>query len=243
MGDLGGGPDTPWHQWEFSQAGETILCNAPEHLPDLSSLSSVRRFRSSPKSRHIPVDAYCATTGAPVRLESGLEHSLLLHLDRDRSVTWLLAQPTCLHFTGDDGKRRRHVPDLLSLDRAGNACLWDARPSRRQDEPFLQAARVTQACARLLGWDYRVHAGHGPAYEANLRWLSAFRALRPWYPEAEQRLGQLLAHGERSVQEVFAADDGTGELISGFWHHVWAGRVTADLDSPLSGATTVKWAG
>ncbi|WP_370643414.1 TnsA-like heteromeric transposase endonuclease subunit [Micrococcus sp. ACRRV] len=243
MGDPSGGPATPWHQWEFSQAGEPILCNAPEHLPDLSSLSSVRRFRSSPRSRHIPVDAFSATMGAPVRLESGLEHGLLLHLDRDRSVTWLLPQPACLHFTDADGKRRRHVPDLLSLDRDGNVCLWDARPSRRQDERFLEAARATQACARLLGWDYRIHTGHGPAYEANLRWLSAFRAPKPWYREAEERLARLLTSGPRCVTAVFSVDDGSGELISGLWHHVWAGRVAADLDSPLSGATSVRWVG
>lgn len=242
MGDPGGGPDAPWHQWEFSQAGATIFCNAPEHLPDLSSLSPVRRIRSSPKSRHIPVDAYCATTGAPVRLESGLEHGLLLHLDRDPSVIWLLAQPVCLHFSGGDGKRRRHVPDMLALTRDGQVCLWDARPSRRQDDKFLAVARATEACARLLGWEYRVHAGHGPAYEANLRWLSAFRASRPWYPDTEQRLGQLLTDGARSVNDVFAADDGTGELISGLWHHVWAGHVAADLESPLCGTTALRWA-
>lgn len=243
MGDPSGGPDTPWHQWEFSQAGETILCNAPAHLPDLSTLSSVRRFRSAPKSRHIPVDAYSATMGAPVRLESGLEHGLLLHLDRDRSVTWLLAQPGCLHFRDADGKRRRHVPDLLAVDRDGNVCLWDARPTRRQDERFLTNARATEACARLLGWSYRIHSGHGPAYEANLRWLSAFRAAKPWYPEAGDRLARLLVSGPRPIAAVFGSDNGSGELISGLWHHVWAGRVVADLDSPLNGATTVRWAG
>ena len=114
--------------------------------------------------------------------------------------------------------------------------------TRRQDDKFLAVARATEACARLLGWEYRVHAGHGPAYEANLRWLSAFRASRPWYPDTKQRLGQLLTDGARSVNDVFAADDGTGELISGLWHHVWAGHVAADLESPLCGTTALRWA-
>ncbi|WP_145993067.1 TnsA-like heteromeric transposase endonuclease subunit [Micrococcus luteus] len=243
MGDPGGGPDAPWHQWEFSHAGETILCNAPEHLPDPITLSPVRRFRSSPKSRHVPVDAFSSTLGAPVRVESGLEHGLLLHLDRDPAVTWLLAQPTCLHFIGPDCKRRRHVPDLLSLHRDGKVCLWDARPSRRQDERFLVAARATEACARLVGWEYRVHAGHGLAYGANLRWLAGFRTPMPWHTEAGQRLERLLAGSGQAVAEVFSADGGGGELISGLWHHVWAGRITADLDSPLTGATVVRWVG
>ncbi|WP_102708833.1 TnsA-like heteromeric transposase endonuclease subunit [Micrococcus luteus] len=243
MGDPGGGPDAPWHQWEFSRAGETILCNAPEYLPDPSTLSPVRRVKSSPKSRHVPVDAFSSTMGAPLRMESGLEHGLLLHLDRDPTVTWLLAQPACLHFAAPDGKRRRHVSDLLSIDREGTVCLWDARPSRRQDEGFLVAAAITEACAGLLGWEYRIHSGHGPAYEANLRWLAGFRAAMPWYPVAGQRLERLLAGHGRSVSEVFAADDGTGELISGLWHHVWSGQVAADLDASLASSTRVRWAG
>jgi len=60
---------------------------------------SIRTPRSTEKSRHIPVQAWSVTLGAPIRVESGVEHDLVRELDRAsngagyRSTTWSATIP------------------------------------------------------------------------------------------------------------------------------------------------------
>lgn len=242
IGDPGGGPDASSFQWEFLLDDLPVLCARPDALPDLRRLSPSRTFRSSAKSRHVPVDAYCSTVGAPMRLESGLEHGLLLHLDRDPSVTWILAQPARLHFKGEGRRRRSHVPDLLSLSQSGQVTVWDVRPSARQDQRFLDAAAATERACLAWGWGYEVHAGHDPVYLANLRWIAAYRTPMPWHSQCADELQSLLRSQPQPLSALLEADQGDGHLISALWHLVWMGQIMLDLHAPLQRHSPARWA-
>lgn len=60
-----------------------------------------------------------ARTGQMVSYESRLEMSVLLRLDGDRSVAWVLSQPFRLHWR-DQKRARRHTPDFLVVRRDGS---------------------------------------------------------------------------------------------------------------------------
>lgn len=134
--------------------------------PYVKGLQGVRQPRSGDRSGHIPVRAYTVTTGSTLRLESGLEHDLVRVLDRDPAVVWLVAQPCQLEFRCEGGARR-HTPDLLSITDERVVTVWDARPARRHDERFTEAATVTRAACEQHGWLYEVFTGLDPVYRLN----------------------------------------------------------------------------
>jgi hypothetical protein len=226
--------------WTMSLAGADTTWDWSSGSPDPRAMGPVRRPRSSSASRHIPVEAYSATTRGPIRLESGLEHDLLRWLDRRPEVVWLVAQPLRLTFRLTGAPRPvAHTPDLLSVDRDGTTTVWDVRERARQDEKFTLMARLTRDACHRAGWAYRVFGGLDQSARLNVMWLHGFRRPQPWYPQGWARLTPLIAGG-CTIGAVLSADTGAGHLVSTMWHHLWAGDLTADLDAPLTADTVVR---
>lgn len=162
-------------------------------------------------------------------------------MDRDASVSWIVAQPVQLHAPG---RRMSHVPDLLTVAGAGSVTLWDVRPAPRVDELFERVAVFTaEACAEV-GWGYSVFTGLGSRPRSlNYRWLHESRRPQPWHATTAPRIESLLVGGAHTIGEIMAAEDGSGELTSTLWHLIWAGVVGCDLDQPLRATTELAWVG
>ncbi len=176
-------------------------------------------------------------TGHTLGLESGLEHVLLMWLDRVPSTSWLVAQPTLLVWA--DGVQ--HYPDLLSVADGGVVTVWDARPVGQRDDDFrVKAERTATTCADH-GWSYQLFGGLSVQEEVNLRWLAASRRPVPWLDRARASLQQLLAGGEARLGDVLAADP-SGHLTAAMWHLAWRGDIALDLAGAWDADTALAWA-
>lgn len=207
--------------------------------PPIRDLVPARRPAADSMSRHTPVHMACQTTGGSLLLESGLEYELARELDRDPSVTWLVAQPVLLGLDGGT----RHVPDLLAEHRAGRVVVWDARPIERRDADFLRVAELTAQACIAVGWEYALYDTADTARRLNLMWLTTYRH-RPEWPHATVKALVLeRAAAPISVGELMRLDDGDGHLIAVMWHLLWVGELVADLNHRISEATLVHTSG
>lgn len=210
-------------------------------LPDLPTLRRVRNPKSKAESRHVPVWAYCTTSGTHLRLESGLEHDLLRELDRQVDVQVLVSQPCRLRLPARRrGRRLEHTPDLLSATKSGTVTVWDARAEDRQDEDFLVKSDLTRRACKDVGWSYEVFAGLSAVRKANLMWLHGFRKPMPFYSASLAELRDLLSW-PAAIETVLREDSGAGHLVAAMWHGIWAGAITCDLDVPLTRRSPVQF--
>lgn len=230
--------------WSFCVAGSTEAepWDWVAGPPLVTQLTSVRRARSHDRSSHVPVRAFCCTTGSVLGLESGLEHDWLRKLDRDRSVVGLVAQPARLEWRRSSGRLLRHVPDLLSVTSAGEVTLWDARPLPKMDEKLWRIAELTKQACHQVGWSYRLVHELGTRERLNLIWLSGYRHPRPWYAIHRGTIVEHLNEGSdaSAIGEVLSLDDGSGELIATMWHLMWCGDLEVDLEQSLDLSSTVR---
>lgn len=225
--------------WSFDLGGGVVpwVGSAP---PDARVLRSVRRIRSRSGAGHVPTLAYSTTTGGYLQLESGLEHDLVRDLDRDASVTWLVAQPARIRGGDRNSNAGGLVPDLLSVSDGGHVTVWAVRPEARQDEKFVAQTRQTEAACAEFGWTHRVFAGMRPTRRSNLMWLDGFRRTMPWYAEA---LAHLSADGGREITlgAVREVDNGQGHVLSAVWHGIRMGAIECDLDAPFTKGTILRF--
>ncbi|MGL5824628.1 MAG: TnsA-like heteromeric transposase endonuclease subunit [Nocardioides sp.] len=212
---------------------------AADGPPDPRSILSIRAPRSTEKSRHIPVQAYSVTLAGEIRVESGLEHDLVRELDRDSSVTWMVSQPVRLRLVTSTGRHRVHTPDLLVVDRHEAVVIWDVRPSTKQDERFAESCKLTADACAEVGWTHRIYSGSPPVRRYNIRWLTAYRMLMPWYANALTDLITICSTPGATIDAVLRADRGAGHLVSAMWHYAWTGRLQVDLDQPLGRTSAI----
>lgn len=209
-----------------------------EGPPPVRELSPARLTKSGRLSRNIPVHAMSMTTGGWLDLESGLEHELMMSLDRLAKTAWLVGQPARLKW--EDGVK--HFPDLLSVDRDGSVTIWDVRPPQRRDETFLAvSSRTAKACAEV-GWVYELFGGFPEATSLNLRWLAGARRPPEWLGPARDVLRRVVVGDTTKVGDVLDADDGRGYLTSSMWHLVWTGELSMDLAASWGRPTAIAWA-
>lgn len=211
--------------WEFSIAGEP-----PEQwswsergTPPLDQLGPVRRPRSSEHHRHVPVTAYSITNGGFVHLESGLEHDLFRRLERDSTAVRIVAQPFELSWNGSE--TGSHTPDLLTTRADGVPTVWDVRPPEEQDQDFCEKSAITRQACTLVGWHYEVFAGMEEIERLNMLWLYGFRRKPAWAGRHEIQVCVAVGPGGCTLADVFAHDDGSGELISTMWHLLWCNEL------------------
>ena len=226
-------------RWMFRTVGEATAAqwDWEQGAPDPRRLISVRRPASDSMSRHVPVRMHSFTVDGVLALESGLEYDLVRALDREREVSWIVAQPCRLVWA----VKEAHIPDVLSVDAHGVVTIWDARPERRVDERFLQVAEVTRRACDDVGWRYEVFHGWRNAKRLNLVWLHSFRREPAWYDQVRPDVARRVM-GDRasSIGELLRADDPRGLLMSTVWHMIWRGDLEVDLDAPLTAATSVR---
>ena len=208
--------------------------------PDVTQLRRTRTPKVKAKSGHIPVYAYCVTTGAHLHVESGLEHDLVRELDRRPDVTWLVAQPCKLRLPAKrHGRRVEHTPDLLGRHDDGTIRVWDVRPDRRQDEDFKLKVQLTARACAEVGWDHQVFPCWPKVRRVNLMWIHAYRRPMPWYAGSLRLIHDCL-EGEGTVEDVLALDAGGGHVISAMWHGIWSGQIDCDLDRPIKRETRLS---
>lgn len=183
--------------------------------PEIGQLLPVRKPRSSKRNRHIPVRAFSVTNSQHLELESGLEHDLVRRLDRDPDVIRLVAQPFRLSWRNESASLRRHTPDLLALHREGSVTVWDARATLKQDDGFLVKSEITKHACGQIGWRYEIFPGLGEVERLNLLWLHGFRRHPPWLAQCRAAIQEAASLDEADLRSLFAADDGSGELITG----------------------------
>lgn len=226
--------------WSFRIDGSVTEWDWETGPPSAVALSRVRRPRSTAAHRHIPVLAFCSTTGQVLGVESGLEYELLLDRDRDPGVSWLVPQPCRLDYRDATSRARFHVPDLLEQRTDGSIVLWDARPQERRDERFEESVALTAVASTDVGWRHEVFTGHDRVHRYALRWLAAYRIPRPWHTAATAVL-RTVFDDAGPVRSVLEADKGGGHLVQTMWHLMWTGELLADLTQPLSADTLLTW--
>jgi hypothetical protein len=200
--------------------------------PPVRLLQPVRITRASRKARHIPVTAFPMTNDDHIWLESGLEHDLLRKCDRDRTIKWFVSQPFRLSWL--DPIPGRQTPDLLGIGADDQVTVWDARRLDQQDDDFKVKADVTRRCCEAVGWRYEVFSGLATNERLNLLWLHGFRRRPEWMPRNAALIRGLARGGDTALGDLFAHDDGSGELKSVVWHLVWGGQLDIDLASPIT---------
>jgi hypothetical protein len=72
-------------------------------------------------------------------------------------------------------------------------------------------------------------------------WLHCFRRVPPWLARWQEPIHQALSAGGASAADLFALDDGSGELISTVWHLLWCGALTTDMTLPWNANTVFTW--
>lgn len=136
---------------------------------------AVRTPPSYVSQRHYPGDFWSATTGRTHVYESLLELDRLWLADFDAHTTALLTQP--FRVTGpDEGKLRRHVPDLLLASDTGETILVDVKSKSMLEEPEVQEQFAwTALWCQAMNWRYEVFSGGDPIVLRNIKYLSEGR--------------------------------------------------------------------
>jgi hypothetical protein len=205
----------------------------------------VREFRWYRGRRHYSGWYWAVTTGGHVVYESRLELARIMLADRDPDVVAMAAQPVWLGGM-DDGRVRRHVPDLLLSHSGGGLTFVDVKAaSRLADERVVaQFAWMRRVCDRF-GFGFEVWSGVDSVMLENVRFLAGYRAA---VLIREDLLDAVLAAAREPVPLAQVERAAAGD-IDRIWvrpvvlHLLWRGLLEADLCRPLDVSTRVAAVG
>jgi hypothetical protein len=192
----------------------------------------VRDFPSWPHKRFYSGRFWMSRTGGHVAFESFAERQCLMDLDRIAGVAAVASQPMWIEWDGLG--EWRHAPDYFVRSEDGTATVIDVRPLSRIDAAAQQQFDRTAALSRDRGWQYCVYAPDSSARDANLRFLLRYRD-EEW--SAEHRGASI----EGSISAIARELDATGDGLALCFAAIWAGKLEADLDQPLSLRSVVRW--
>lgn len=177
--------------------------------------------------------------GRAVQFESFLERSLLLRLDRDRTVRDYGSQPEKVPFIDNEGRRRSYTPDFIVWREDGAVEIHEVTLAGRRVRPALHAREAAAAAVcRERGWQYVVHTEQNLPQAAELANLLALFRYRPsaYAPQATVQavLGSLAEAQRATVDEIarrLNRDTAlpSASLLSTIYHLLWHGRVETDL--------------
>lgn len=166
----------------------------------------------------------------------------LIHLgiiDADPRVDWFVSQPETFDLPGN----RQYTPDALIVDRSGQLCYREVKPSWYfENNPTLddKLADIVAACAARGAIFQLVTEAY---YREPTRWWNA-RTIRHAYRRAERYekdiVQQLLRDGARSVAEIeretaLGYRGGHAAIALGL-----NGIVSYRMDKPIDGETLVR---
>lgn len=104
--------------------------------------------------------------------ESRLELARIMLADCDPMVVTIAAQPFQLDGS-NGGRTRRHVPDLLLVDRAGGVTVVDVNAPHKRDDPQVRALMAwTRDVVGLRGWGFEEWYGAPRQMLANVGFLA-----------------------------------------------------------------------
>lgn len=205
----------------------------------LEDAPPVRGIPSYAGQRHLPGRYWFATTGKHVRYESLLERDILVVLDHAPSVVSLSSQAFRLCYR-EDGRQRRHVPDLFVRRADGSAMVVDvkrARDAARAENAAVFAA--TRNACQEAGWEYVVASEPEEPRMSNLRWLSGFR--RTVYDPMGHAEALLTSCRHPIPLAELTAAVGPAALVRPvLFHLLWAHLLSVDLTRPLTDASPVR---
>jgi hypothetical protein len=218
---------------------ESSLDRVP--VSDVADGQPVREFRWYKGRRHYSGWYWSSTTQRMVVYESRLELARIMLADFDPSVVSIAAQP--LQLKGVDGDRsRRHVPDLLLMDRDGGVTVVDVKSPHKRDDPKVRALMTwTRNVVGLRGWDFEEWYGAPQSVLANVFFLAGYR--RRTVVDQSLPSDVVAAVGEGStiadVERVLAAGD-VASVRPVVLHLLWTGMLATDLNRPLDGLSVVR---
>lgn len=181
-----------------------------------------------------------STTQGLVAYESQLELARILLADFDPAVVGIAAQP--FQLIGEhDGRRRRHVPDLLLMDKSGAVTVVDVKPAHRLDDP--QVAAVfgwTRRAIACRGWTFEVWSGAEETLLDNVRFLAGYQrravVCERLLPVALDEAASCGTLGELEHRlRAHAAPELVRPVVL---HLIWSGALRADLHGGPLGVST-----
>jgi hypothetical protein len=177
-------------------------------------------------------------TGRIVQYESFAERSLLLRLERDRTVRDYASQPETFVFQAPDGRMHRYTPDFIVWRTTDHIEIHEVTLSHRTDRPGQQwRMQAADQICRERGWQYLVHTEQALPQGAELTNLQVLHAYRPTgYADEqvqawlEQHLPLDEPHAFGQIARTMAADRGQAAtmLYPRLYHELWHDRLQMD---------------
>lgn len=190
--------------------------------------------------RHLPGHFYMSRMHTHAAYESRLEMTILLQLDFNQAVRFVIAQPCVLHYRGDS-RAYHHIPDFLVGYQNGAAELINVKPRRFVETE--RNRRAFSACERAaveMGWAYSTRCEMNPILLANLKWLAAYR--RP--PTGLHEYGPHLMDAAQepiSIADVISFAPVLPSLIRPvLFHLIWMRVLDLDLHETMNEKTLVR---
>lgn len=196
----------------------------------------VREFRSYKGRRHYSGWYWSATVAQLIAYESRLELARIMLADFDPGVVAIASQP--FQLSGTDGtKKRRHVPDVLTVGTDRSVTVIDVKPASRLGDPVVAAVFAwTGELVARRGWRFEVWSGADSVLLANVRFLAGYRralvveqSLVGPVISAVSAPGATVASVERSLLSLAPTQLVRPVVL----HLLWTGTLTADLTRPL----------
>lgn len=205
-------------------------------------LEPVALFPVVPGRRWGPGWWWSATTGRHIAHGSQAMCTQLMLLDREAHVVGLAARPVRLIWR-DPGSGRvlTWVPQVFARYADGTALLADCPATTEPPgERAARAAAVLAVACEAVGFAYRRLVPPDPVLAANVRWLAGYR--HPRHRDAGG-LEHAVLEAFTAPQPLMAGAAAAGEALAALpvvYHALWSGRLTADLDRPLSEHTLIR---
>jgi hypothetical protein len=202
--------------------------------PDLIEGMPVREFRVYKGRRHYSGWYFSTTMNRFVVYESRLELARILLADFNPRVVGIAAQP--LRLVGADGGRvRRHVPDLLLVDRDGGVLVVDVKaPERVAQENNQRVFAWTRRIVATRGWGFEVWAREDATVLANVRFLANYRLPSRMDASLVPDVLARVAEGTTMMAVEQAMSATPKALVRPVvLHLVWTGQLATDLSAPL----------
>lgn len=210
-------------------------------LDEVAGGSPVREFRWYQGRKHYSGWYWSSTTRSMIVYESRLEMARIMLADFDPAVVRIAAQPMRL-CAPDGGRLRRHVPDLLLVDRAGGVTVVDVKaPHKRADAATQELMAWTRRVVGLRGWGFEDWYEAPRQVLANVTFLAGYR--RPSVIDSGliEAVREVVGTGSSIVDVERSLSGWDCRLVRPtVLHLVWRGDLVTDLTRPLDGLSPVR---
>jgi hypothetical protein len=160
-------------------------------------------------------------------------------LDFDPAVTAIAAQPFWLRWRAEDGRSRRHAPDLFARMSDGSAVVIDVRADDRIEPRDAEAFEATRVACGLAGWGFRRVGVPDPVLVANVAWMARYRHQRCDSPDLAGPLAEAFAEPAPLMAGAASVGDPLA-VLPALFHLMWRHVLVADLTVRLTAGSFVS---